>query len=180
MVILPTTFVNGLPDCPLFFFAGPVLGGGDWQYHAYKEMGKLFPKFVSVIPCSYPPSHPLYKERLAGDEGFFGSLRRFERWYLEQAAFSAKQGCVIFWLPRESETSPRTDGSPYARDTYGEIGEWRGQLIHNRRFRIVIGGEKNFPGLDVIAENYTLACNERFKIYPTLEETLQAAIRMVN
>jgi len=110
-----------------------------------------------------------------GVPGFQRQLE-WERHYLDWAS---KNGCIIFWLPCESKDEPRQGNEPYAMDTRGEIGEWRGRLMNNSIFttmNLVIGGEFGFPGLETIHRNFEQALREKFPIYPTLEETVKAAI----
>ena len=91
---------------------------------------------------------------------------------------AAMVGCLIFWLPCESKIYPRTGGEPYAMDTRGELGEWRGRLMNDPDLRIVIGAEPGFPGLSQISRNFSLATKSDFPIYGSLAETIAAAIKM--
>ncbi len=93
-----------------------------------------------------------------------------------------ENGCIIFWLPEESRTNPRDDGSPYARDTYGELGEWRARCSTKQNWlvsapRVVIGAEPGFPGLKQIKTNFE-AMIPGFPFYDSLEETINAAIKV--
>ncbi len=174
-IILPKT----LYDCtninaPLFFLVGPIKGGDDWQSNCCKELQKRIENFYVVIPCRYGISHPLYEFRVSGDENRFPSQTLWERYYLD---LSAKLGCIIAWLPCESKIAPRNDGQPYARDTYGELGEWRGRLIFDNSINFVIGAEPNFPGLSQISRNFSDALKTEFHICETLEETVENAVQ---
>lgn len=176
-IILPKT----LPDIdpaygPFFFIAGPVAGGDDWQAVCCEEIRKHIPNFYAALPCWYEETHPLMPFRVTGGEDYFDRQLTWERHYLEIAATT---GCIIFWLPCESRTAPRNDGHPYAMDTRGELGEWRGRLMHNPNLRVVIGAESDFPGLSQIQRNFDFATGSHFPIYSTLTETVTAAIGKV-
>ncbi len=173
-VLLPKTYIhpNDLVH-PLFFFGGPIQGADDWQMTCYKIFSAKCEKFTAIIPYNYPLHHPMRKTALSGKEDFFTRQTIWERFYLSAAS---QQGCILFWLPEESKTRPRSDGSPYARDSYGEVAEWRGQMIHQKSIRCVVGAEKNFPGLSQISCNFSEALGTGFRIYSTLEETVDAAL----
>lgn len=159
---------------PVFFLAGPIKGGGDWQAECYAEIARQCEKCYVVSPRRYSEEHPLFRFRQTGIENSFERQTLWERCYLDIASTA---GCIIFWLPAESTVNPRTDGQPYARDTYGELGEWRGRLMADRNLRLVIGAESEFSGLDVIRRNYQAAIGQTFPIYSTLAETVRAAIK---
>ncbi len=129
-IILPKTFVQPTPATPLFFLAGPVRGGDDWQFKCCKEIDRQIggKDFYAVIPYYHktlPANHPSFEFKVNGDENHFERQLNWERYYLDVAS---KSGSVIFWLPAESKTDPRPGGG-YATDTRGEIGEWRGRLM---------------------------------------------------
>lgn len=159
---------------PMFFLAGPILGGGDWHMRMTQLLMKRFDKLIVVNPSRYQHSHPFYKYRMKGAEDRFKRQTDWERHYLEQAADKWPKGCIIFWLACESKDNPRQDGRPYAMDTRGEIGEWRGRMIHQPSLRVVIGAEKNFPGLSQIQRNFKLGL-PNFKIYDSMEEVVERA-----
>ncbi len=175
-IILPKTFCPDLKfegGRKLFFLAGPILGAEDWQTKCAKEIEKHLKDCYIAIPRRYQPDHEIMKFKCKGQNNIFDRQLSWERHYLTLAS---SHGCIIFWLPCESKTNPRTDGKPYAMDTRGELGEWRGHLSHSRSVRVVIGAEPNFPGLDQIQRNYDEALCRSFPIYQTLEETVIAAL----
>lgn len=173
-IVLPKTRCNlDLTYGPLFFLAGPVRGGDDWQTKCCEEIGKHLPRFYAAIPCMYPETHPLIPFRVTGKDHDFDRQLTWERHYLDIAATT---GCIIFWLPCESKVNPKTGEYPYAMDTRGELGEWRGRLMFDSKLRVVIGAEPNFLGLSQIQRNFCLATKSDFLIYTTLAETVTAAI----
>jgi len=174
-LILPKTFCPILLNSfPFFFLAGPVLGGDDWQQECFLQLKNRLDQFKVAIPIRYHGGHPLLKYVMKGDDKEFDRQLPWERRYLEIAA---RSGCILFWLPRESLVNPRSDGKPYATETRGELGEWRGRLMYRRNLRIVVGGEEGFPGLKNIQRNFSYALDTDFPIYSTLGETIIAAIQ---
>jgi len=159
---------------PFFFLAGPVAGGGDWQRKCCEMLKSKIANFYAAIPCRYDNGHPLSAYKAAGIENYFDKQLTWERHYMAKAA---NTGCLLFWLPSESKTEPRTDRNPYAMDTRGEIGEWRARLAQEPALQIAIGAEANFPGLSQIQRNFNLALGYKFPIYKTLEETASVAIQ---
>jgi len=156
----------------LFFLAGPVAGAGDWHHPMSELLMKRFRDIIVANPSWYGNSHPHMKYRVAGENNRFERTVDWERHYLSQAAEGWPTGCVIFWLAEQKE--PREDGEPYARDTRGELGEWRGRLMHNPDLRVVVGAEEKFPGLSVIKRNFQCVL-PHFKIYDTMEEVVDRA-----
>lgn len=181
-LLLPKTFVQDSEiNQPLFFLAGPVNGGGNWQEKCCTEIAKLIPDFLAVVPCRWQSKDNLFCYRVSGIEDAFSRQTRWEYHYLKLAAQKSKEhkGCIIFWLPNESKTQPRNDGQPYARDTLGELGYWRAHLEFYKSMHLVVGAEPDFPGLSVIRENFRLSMGAEFPFYLTLEETARRAVKWV-
>lgn len=158
----------------VFFLAGPVRGADDWQRVCAEKLGELLADCYVAIPYYHTKEvkYPLMDiaERGTGEE--FPRQQDWERYYLDVASTS---GSIIFWLPEESKTNPRADGQ-YARDTRGEIGEWRGRLMANPILKVAVGGEEGFSGFDQIMRNFKSAVGQNFPIYSTLDETVAAAV----
>jgi hypothetical protein len=168
-------------DGPLFFLMGPILGGGDWQTKACLHLlGTYLPGFTVVVPCRWKADHPLSQYFIEGEQ-MVGSQVQWERYWLSEAGTLKRKGCIIAWLPCEDPTHPSDDGQPYARDTYGELGEWRGHLYHSPRHHFSLGMEPEFPGGGVIRKNFDLSLGSDsapFLISPTLETTISRAIEI--
>ncbi|MEK7202239.1 MAG: hypothetical protein AAB669_01785 [Patescibacteria group bacterium] len=158
---------------PLFFTAGPIKGGGNWQEKAWDYLANQLNEMAAAIPRRWKSDHRLFAHRATGQEDAFDRQTLWERHYMQRAS---RWGCLVFWLPCESKTEPRTDGQPYARDTYGELGAWRSRLGDSTFDKVVIGAEPDFPGLSVITCNINEDLGREFPIYSTLEETLDQAI----
>ncbi|HEX5774337.1 MAG TPA: hypothetical protein VFY28_00025 [Candidatus Paceibacterota bacterium] len=179
-VILRKTLVDWTRATgPAFMLVGPVRGAQDWQHDCYRMLeSELNGKFMAYIPRRYDETHPLFALQASGDPNGFPRQTDAERYYISQAGSGLYGGCVIAWLPCEDPENPRPkEEGPYAQDTYGELGEIRGRMMHNPLFRFVLGAEKGFPGLDVMTRNFELALEERLAIHSTLEETVAAALK---
>lgn len=178
-IVLPKTHVFPNRELPFFFLAGPIRGGKDWQHRmTHLLWQKVGNDIVIANPSRYTCTHPLYQYRLEGDETFFKRQLPWERHYLAYAGKYAQRGAIVFWLGCESKTNPRTEDLPYARDTYGELGEWRGRMMHDPSLRVLIGAEPDFPGLDVILRCYESALG-RFHISDSMEELVERAAEVV-
>ena len=141
-LLLPRTLVgfNEATDT-VFFLAGPIKGAGDWQNEAIDILQKYADTLDGrdnvyvVCPSMYQPNHKSYSLRVMGiiEENYTEKQRKitysrtdWERYHLEIAS---RLGCIIFWLGKEDEKNPRKrEDGPYARDTYGELGEWRARM----------------------------------------------------
>lgn len=64
-------------------------------------------------------------------------------------------------------------------DTRGELGEWRGRMMANKKLRVIVGAEPDFPGLSQIARNWNQALRKNIPIRSTLEEVVTIAIAKV-
>ncbi len=187
-LIIPNRFVDlekKYPTDPLFFIAGPIRGGGNHQDAIYRQLDAKVPDCIIVTPCRIQPDDPLYEYCLPADEeDRFERQLDFERHYLERAAASGYEGrrggAILFNLACESKTAPRDDGDPYARDTYGEVGEWRGALKYHKGLRVIIAAEEGFPGLSQIKRNFWHVMGPNYPIYRTVDELTDAAARTVH
>lgn len=194
-LILPKNGVvlNLKKDEHLYFLAGPIRGGGDWQAKAITMLTEKDPNCYIACPCRYDWQHELYKysipatklpsetddeRELPEYELPFENQTMWERFYLEEASHS---GSIIFWLPCEDKENPRKkEEGPYARDTYGELGRWSIISSQDPSIKITIGAEPDFPGLSVIQKNFDADHKQKFKIWPSLEETIDNAIILAN
>jgi|WetSurMetagenome_2_1015567.scaffolds.fasta_scaffold08426_6 hypothetical protein len=166
---------------PLFFLAGPVQGGGGWQTDCLLSIKELLADFYVAIPYGKESQSRIdflreHYHLCCGKTDRFQRQLEWERYYMEIAA---NRGCLIFWLPNESQEEPRKDGKPYATDTRGEIGEWRGRMMFNKNLRVVVGGEDGFPGLRTIKRNFDSALKCDFPVHSSLFLTIKAALAKI-
>ena len=100
---------------------------------------------------------------------------------MEQAAGVAKEwhqtpGCLIFWLGLENRDDPHPGPEPYAMDTRRELGKFTA-LRDRLKARVVLGGDRQFYGLDVILNEFAYADGvEKFPFYESMSELVTAAI----
>lgn len=183
-LIFPKTFCEVDPTWPFFFLGGPVAGGDDWQvrfcWHIHQ---RFFETFYAVIPYEPAEKHGLAQYRVESDEAHKDRFQRLIPWERHYMSFAARTGCLVFYLPQESRTKPRQVGD-YAQDTRAEIGRWESNAKHTADTRLVIGGERGFPGLPQIKENLDLALgvtypDDMFPFHEGLNATVEAACEMI-
>lgn len=185
--VVPKIFPKFLMDhelWPLFFFMGPILGGGDWQ--------RLMAEFIDLYieePClianpawRITDAHPYLRYALpaaADAELSFPHQTAWEHYFLRKAGIDWRRGCIICWYGPESREKPRADGQPYARDTRGEIATWRTHRMYNPSVRFVIGIDPSLEDeVRVIRRNFELDLGPDFPIYSNIADTARAAINM--
>lgn len=163
---------------PLFFLAGPIRGGGDWQSYMCTQLWGWQRECTVACPCRWEEPHHLGTMFVPPDaEPRFKRQLEWERYYLERAGSGDRQGCIIFWLGCESREFPHLGPEPYAMDTRGELGEWRWRM-KTENARVVIGADPGFFGLSQIQRNFSQALGYDFPIYQTISETVHAAIAL--
>ena len=187
--VLPKALASSYSDAahgPLFFLAGPLGGGSDWQSDMCAALLQCVPAgFTAVLPYGLEdrpatdPAHAAFPLTALPAEAYTARQLPWERVYMDAAAGAAPppgsstlcRGCLVFWLPEESASHPKRPGhGPYAQDTRGELGEWRGRLMSNRSLRVVVGGEEGFRGFDTVRRNFKLALGDAFPVYDTRGE----------
>ena len=181
-IYLPKQVVTLYPtiDSPLFFLAGPIRGGGDWQSELADHILNREPSANIACPSRWDSRH-----RLAPNfhQPFSRATNRqviWERHYLKQAGLEPKvRGCVIFWLDCESVTDPHPGPEPYAMDTRREIGKFTAYAeMLNGAVRMVVGGSPDFYGLDVILFELSQAFGYKFPFYKTMDEVADHALQI--
>ena len=149
----------------VIFLAGPIRDAPQWQVEAFKLLQKYnFDGYVAAPVRSLEINLPF----MVSNELFPRQLK-WEQYYLKRASI---KGCILFWLPLRKTFKFK---KAYARDTFGELGEWRGRSMCSN-CNIVIGGEDEFDGFDMIKRNYQ-AHSPSMKFYNSLEDTIKAAIK---
>ena len=162
---------------PLFFLAGPVQGTRDWRQEAVPLLEDAVGTGYAALPCRYKPNHPLRQREGERLESTFPRQLAWEQHYLDRAGGeSGGQGCIIFWLAKEDIRFARTDGKPYAMETRAELGEWRGRLMYRKNLRVVVGAEREFPGLDEIEYNFKTRIGSYFTIHSSMADAAEEAV----
>lgn len=173
-IVVPKRYVPIKPSDFPIFLAGPVLGGGDWQYHfiehfmnvsvlkwsdSYRK--KVLPLIKFIVPCRWDETHPLaehfvtvYELVEIPDDYIEKSQTSWEFHYLMEIVL--RGGRIVFGLFPESKDEPRTDGLPYAGDTRGEVARWPTIADSKENGCVLIGGHAEFLGIKVILKNLQL------------------------
>jgi hypothetical protein len=177
-IYIPKQIVPLTPtiDSPLFFLAGPIRGGGDWQSQMAEFILKQEPSANIACPSRWDATHRLMQHFYQPFSQADNRQLVWERHYLKQASLEPNvPGCVIFWLGCESTTNPHPGPEPYAMDTRREIGKFTA-FAEMMNVRIVVGGHRGFHGLDVILFELSEAVGKQFPFYQTMIEVVDHAI----
>ena len=180
-ILLPKTIVPVEPtkDAPLFFLAGPIRGGGDWQCFMSESILRKNIQAQIACPSRWTRTHPLSHFFVKPFSEAANRQLHWERHYMEQAGLGTeKHGCLIFWLGLENKHSPHPGPEPYAMDTRREIGKWTafmGLLPVN----VVVGGHPDFHGLSVILDELENASGKSFPFHLSVEAVVDAAFARV-
>lgn len=187
MIYLPKTIVPLYPSemNPLFFLAGPIRGGGDWQADMAECILEPMPNAEIACPSRWNAEHRLAKHFYQPFSAAQNRQLVWERHYLKQAALEPEViGCVIFWLGLESDKNSHPGPEPYAMDTRREIGKFTAYLEIMRDFpeladrlgvRVVIGGHPDFYGLNVIMDEFQNAMGRNMPFFTDMESLVFAA-----
>lgn len=123
--------------------AGPIGGGDDRQAdfirlvmgHLKKRATitlykKIEQHLLFICPCRWKDDHSLaiyFEQSFTTDiygQDLEAKSQTFWESHYAQQILRYGIGHVVFLLFPESESSPRSDGEPYGRDTLGELGRW--------------------------------------------------------
>lgn len=140
-----------LEDRKIFFLAGPIAGGDNWQRDAADFLWNQYPGCIVADP-SYKESNtqPKSTVTVCGHIDHTSFLQQAE-WESYAMNLAARKGTLFFWLPRESTINPRPrEHGVYAQDTRVEIGIWIERYKNNPNLSIQIGGDAWFDGLQFI------------------------------
>jgi len=181
-ILLPKHYVSDeeIGESTLYFLAGPIRGGGDWQHLMCTAIWQHHPGACIACPCRWNYLHPLSTYFATGDESRFKRQLEWEQYYLKRAGLGSSRwrGCVIFWLGCEDKQNPHPGPEPYAMDTRGELGEWRMRMCYEGA-RVVVGGHPEFHGLSQIERNFRAVVGDDFVIHQSIDATARAAVSEV-
>ena len=180
-IYLPKQIVSLSPtrQTPLFFLAGPIRGGGDWQSQMAEYILKQEPSALITCPSRWNANHRLASHFYQPFSQASNRQLVWERHYLRQAGLQPNvHGCIIFWLGLESGEKPHPGPEPYAMDTRREIGKFTAYAeMMNGNVRMVVGGDPGFHGLDVILFELTEAFGKPFPFSRTMGEVASNALQ---
>lgn len=176
-IIVPKRYPALTPYDVLVFLIGPVIGGGDWQAkfitsfeevrkkiwtHSFTEM--FLPRIKFVVPCRWGSDHSLAEYFVTA----YGTVpesapyivqrqTRWEREFLGKVLDGNDEGLVVCGLFLEDKNKPKPkEEGPYARDTYGELGEWTTVAYFKNATNFIIGYSEQFSGIGVRMANFEL------------------------
>jgi hypothetical protein len=154
-IILPKMNVNTYGE-PVIFLAGPVNCGNGWQNAAIGFLKRKNPRVYIAVPDYAEILDEKWVKWSERQGCLFDFQLDWEQHYLEIAE---KNGAILFWLPKQSAEMPISKESgfvhPYAQDTRPETGAWGwGNLRHNPKAHVAIGGEEGYSGLRTTKKNF--------------------------
>ncbi len=177
-IYLPKQIVSINPTtiAPLLFLAGPIRGGGDWQSQMADQILSQAPSAHIACPSRWDSEHRLVRHF---NQPFSRASNRqlvWERHYLKQAGLEPHvPGCIIFWLALESAINPHPGPEPYAMDTRRELGKFTA-FAEMMKVRMVVGGNRNFHGLDVILFELRAAFGSQVMFCENMEDAAKYSI----
>jgi hypothetical protein len=183
MIFVPKEIVYGLTPMsysPLFFLAGPIRGGGDWQAGAAQQIIDHNEHAHIACPSRWTSAHPLAGHFYKPFSPAENRQLLWERHYLERAGLAKNvPGCVLFWLGLESKTEPHPGPEPYAMDTRREIGKFTA-YAEMRTVRMVVGGHQDFYGLNVILFELEKAFGRKIVFHQHMVDLVDAAFAIAS
>lgn len=164
MIFTPENLWIGKEPCGSVFLAGPIVGARDWQAHAGQHLSKH-------------PAVQVFNPRLYKAPEFYAQVAWETRWL-------SRVDVILFWLaepdPEFDHTLALKEGRAYAQTTRFELGEWCAKAKRDGSPTVVIGGDKEFPGLRYI-EQRTIYDGPSVIFLPraSLFETCDTALRVL-
>lgn len=191
-IVIPKRYPTMDPQMFPIFLAGPVLGGGNWQYDLiialHEEVRrrngagedlfrKIFPKLRLVVPCRWEEKQWDATNRGLSDyfvktytlpEKDSKDIKQTQTYW--EAMFLSrilkeKWGLIVFGLFPEDKNKPRNDGHPYAQDTYGEVGRYLTMAAYEEaEEHVIVCGHPTFLGWDVQRKNIAIFNSEKLNV----------------
>lgn len=163
-------------DLPVVFLAGPIRNAPKWQNEAIKMFIEKGKELFIASPRREVGSDLIEFTEKDNPSNYqqFDRQRAWEQYYLYSAS---KNGCIIFYLPKEAEKEDLN--KVYGHITMMELGEWIARCKENPEINLIIGTDGEFPEWSTIEYEIkteipnTPICN-------SLEETIETAINLIN
>lgn len=184
-IILPNKWFelkdHVIGNLPVYFLAGPIRGGGDWQSRMCDVLARESPTDF-VVACPRRLHQEKTPHRLAEHFVFdavqddFPRQLAWEQYYLAMAGLHALKGCIIFWLGVESADDPHPGPEPYAMDTRRETGKWQMKMQYEGA-SVIWGANEHYYGLSQIQRDFEYEHGRPTIFHPTIEDTAKAAIK---
>lgn len=159
-------------DVPVLFLAGPIRNAPKWHEDAVAILLEINREIFIAAPVRHLRWDLIQlAEKDTGLYQQFERQRAWEQYYLYAAA---QKGCIVFWLPKESECKDDIH-KVYAHITMMELGQWIARCKTNRGINLVIGTDGHFPEWSTIEFEIKTEI-PHVRIFSTLKETLDAAL----
>jgi hypothetical protein len=135
----------------IFFLAGPIRGGGEWQMRAANTIWNKYPGSIVADPTRWDKLETtsvgqkkvevkFHRQYAIGEKS---STHYFSQapWEKEHMNRAAESGGLFFWFERESIKDPRPkDEGVYAQDTRVETGIWIERVKNSPELKVRFGG----------------------------------------
>lgn len=185
MIIRPKHHFAIPEGIPYFYLIGPVRGGGDWQHQMCLALARCVGECAIATPTRWQDSHPLAHYFVGAPSPRYERQRFWEDELIELAQ-TRPRSCLVVYLPEEDQANPRAkqDG-PYGRDTYREIGRFRGLMEgmgprKRKKFPLAFGGSPNFSGINLLQHDIIVGTgNLQFPFRTSISATADQAMAVV-
>jgi hypothetical protein len=170
MTLIEPNDFHPVSGAPVIFLAGPIHGAPPWQPAAYDVIARSGEEFVVATPRRFhSPTH--YRAKATDGRRHFHRQRAWERYYMDLAA---RQGCILFWLPRPAG---KLDGMVYGATTRYEIGLWSSRYSRDNTIGLTVGTDGKFPTVHTIAYDLEKEMGDA-GLHDTLKRTVEAAMEI--
>lgn len=152
-------------SAPVIFLAGPIQGVHQWQEEAIGIIHGLDPEIIIANPRRK-------NIQIKGDftTDMYNEQVDWETFHLRKAG---ENGCVLFWLAKESS---HDCSRAYAQTSRFELAEWKARHEFMKA-NLVVGMEDGFTGSKYIKRRILQDCPE-VPICDSLEETCEQAVKL--
>lgn len=167
--------VNIPTNKPVLFLAGPIRNAPKWQEQAIEILLRKNPDIFVAAPLRTVSDH--LKSFIEIDQESYETFERQRAWEQHYLYSAARNGCIVFWLPKEDSLKEYAD-KVYAHITMLELGEWIERVKQDPNIHLVVGTDGQFPEWRTI-EFEIKAEIPKTIIYHSLEETIDAALNLI-
>lgn len=171
-ILMPKNYIDIPEDRVAVFLLGPIIDAPLWQDVAIRNILSEEPEAVIINPRREVASD-LRDLVIVGRQEPRSRQRAWELHYIDLVS-NRENGCAMFWLPCATSNTP---GHIYAGTTRVEFGEMMKERKYNPKVRFCVGGEMNFPNLDIMAYDLSVYASEK-RVIGTLEETCEEAVKL--
>lgn len=174
-VITPPNEYTG--DKKSVFLAGPIQGAGKW----HERMIDLFQKKDKDFVISSPKlidGLTDHEKQMDYIEMVMKNLSLQVDWETKHLHKAAKNGVIVFWLGKEEK---HYCNRAYAQTTRYELAEWINKSGAGLNIDIVVGYDKEFPGLQYIQHRLKELeiYNEWLFLYNSMEKVVKKTLELL-